>query len=153
MDAARKSAQRRLVLRYAPGLKRSVIGIIEHLLGSSFWQTAAHTRSLEARHGRAVGWCIQTRGLSGSFRVAYLASLFTSMLMVGLVVTVAMPGGFAAVSGLRRKVLLASSALLASVAVSLAVEIAFLGNVKFAAVLPVIGLSCLNCALQWYVRR
>lgn len=81
------------------------------------------------------------------------ASLFAAMLAVGIVATVAMPGGFVAASGPPRKVLIASSALLASVAVALAFAVAFQGNVKVTAVLPVIALSWLNRALQRYARK
>ena len=80
------------------------------------------------------------------------ASLFGAMLAVGIVTTLVMPSGFVAVSGPRRKVLLASSALLAAVTVALAIAVTFQGNVKVAAVLPVIALSWLNRALQRYAR-
>ena len=76
------------------------------------------------------------------------ASLFVAILLVGLVATVALPGGFVATVGPRRKVLLASGVLLTAVVVALVLAVAFRGNIKFAAVLPVIGLSWLNRALQ-----
>ena len=76
------------------------------------------------------------------------ASLFVAMLLVGLVATVALPGGFVATVGPRRKVLLASGVLLTAVLVALLLAIAYRGNVKFAAVLPVVALSWLNRALQ-----
>ena len=81
------------------------------------------------------------------------ASLFAAMLAVGIVSTAVNPRGFVAVSGPRRKVLLASSALLAAVAVALVIAVSFRGNVKVAAVLPVIALSWLNRALQRYARE
>ena len=79
------------------------------------------------------------------------ASLFTAMLLVGLVST-AVPGGFVAVIGPRRRVLVASGALFIAVVVALLLAITFRGNIKLAAVLPVIGLSWLNRALQRFAK-
>lgn len=69
------------------------------------------------------------------------ASLFFAMLCVGIFTTVASPAGFIGKHGQRGKVLRASVLLVAAVAVALLAAIYFRGNVKFAAVLPVIALS------------
>lgn len=76
------------------------------------------------------------------------ASLFASMLIVGLVSTWLSPAGFVAKLGPATEVRRASLVLLASVLVALAVAVYFRGNVKFAAVLPVIALSWLNRLLR-----
>lgn len=76
------------------------------------------------------------------------ASLFISMGIVGLVTTALSPTGFVAATGPRRAVILASLALLAGVLVALAAAAHFRGNVKYAAVIPVIALSWLNRLLR-----
>jgi hypothetical protein len=76
------------------------------------------------------------------------ASLFMSMLLVGLVSTVSSPAGFIAKQGPAPSVLRASLVLLAAVGCALAVAVYFRGNVKYAAVLPVIALSWLNRLLR-----
>jgi len=81
------------------------------------------------------------------------ASLFVSMAVVGLASTALSPAGFVAVAGQRRPVVLASLALLAGVCLALAAAIHFRGNVKFAAVVPVIALSWFNRFLQRAVPR
>lgn len=81
------------------------------------------------------------------------AGLFMSMAMVGLATTTLSPAGFVAVAGPRRPVVFASLALLAAVCLALFVAIHFRGNVKFAAVVPVIALSWLNRLLQRAVPR
>ena len=81
------------------------------------------------------------------------ASLFISMAVVGLASTALSPAGFVAAAGPRRPVVLASLALLAAVCLALLVAVHFRGNVKFAAVIPVIALSWLNRLLQRAVPR
>ena len=81
------------------------------------------------------------------------ASLFISMAAVGLASTALSPAGFVAAAGPRRPVVLASLALLAAVCLALVAAVHFRGNVKFAAVVPVIALSCLNRLLQRAVPR
>ena len=76
------------------------------------------------------------------------ASLFVSMLLVGLVSTFSSSAGFIAKRGPSPSVLRASLVLLAAVACALAVAIYFRGNVKYAAVIPVIALSWLNRLLR-----
>lgn len=76
------------------------------------------------------------------------SSLFLSMLAVGLVTTVVSPAGFVATHGQPRKVFWASLALLLGVAAALAVSVLWRGDIKFAAVLPVIALSWLNRFLR-----
>lgn len=76
------------------------------------------------------------------------ASLFFAMLCVGIVATVASPAGFIGKQGQQDKVLRASVMLAAAVAVALLAAIYFRGNVKFAAVLPVIALSWLGRMLR-----
>ena len=76
------------------------------------------------------------------------ASLFASMLIVGLASTWLSPAGFVAKLGPTIEVRRASLLLLASVLVALAVAVYFRGNVKLAAVLPVIALSWLNRLLR-----
>jgi hypothetical protein len=70
------------------------------------------------------------------------------MLCVGIFTTVASPAGFIGKHGQRDKVLRASVLLAAAVAVALLAAIYFRGNVKFAAVLPVIALSWLGRLLR-----
>ena len=81
------------------------------------------------------------------------ASLFVTMIIVGLATTALSPTGFVAAAGPRRAVMLASLALLAAVCLALFAAIHFRGNVKFAAVLPVIVLSWLNRLLRRAVPR
>ena len=76
------------------------------------------------------------------------ASLFVTMLLVGVVATVWSPAGFIAKLGARRVVVQRSALLLLAVGVALALAIHFRGNVKLAAVLPVIALSWLNRLLR-----
>ena len=76
------------------------------------------------------------------------ASLFISIGLVGLATTALSPAGFVAAAGPRRAVILASLALLVGVLVALAAAVHFRGNVKFAAVIPVIALSWLNRLLR-----
>ena len=80
------------------------------------------------------------------------ASLFATMFFVGLVATAYMPGGFIGASGSPQKIFYASMALLTAVAVALAVAVVYKGNVKLAAVFPVIALSWLNRALKRYAQ-
>lgn len=76
------------------------------------------------------------------------AGLFVAMLAVGLVTTAFSPTGFVAANGERRKVLWSSAALFAAVSVALVAAIQFRGDVRLAAVLPVIALSWLNRLLR-----
>ena len=76
------------------------------------------------------------------------ASLFSTMLLVGLVSTVSSPAGFIAKPGPKSSVVAMSLVLLAAVGLALAVAIYFRGNVKYAAVIPVIALSWLNRLLR-----
>jgi hypothetical protein len=81
------------------------------------------------------------------------ASLFMSMAAVGLATTTISPAGFVAAAGPRRPVVLASLVLLAAVAIAMLAAVHFRGNVKFAAVIPVIALSWLNRLLRRTVPR
>jgi hypothetical protein len=76
------------------------------------------------------------------------ASLFVFMLLVGLVSTLSSSAGFVAKHGPKPSVIRASLVLLAAVACALAVAVYFRGNVKYAAVIPVIALSWLNRLLR-----
>ena len=76
------------------------------------------------------------------------ASLFVSMLIVGLASTWLSPSGFVAKLGPTSEVRRASLLLLASVLAALVVAMYFRGDVKFAAVLPVIALSWFNRLLR-----
>jgi hypothetical protein len=76
------------------------------------------------------------------------AGLFVAMLVVGLVTTAFSPTGFVAATGERRRVLWSSAALFAAVSLALVAAIQFRGDVKLAAVLPVIALSWLNRLLR-----
>ena len=80
------------------------------------------------------------------------ASLFAVMLIVGIVSTLALPGGFVGAAGPKDRVLAGSAALLGAVAAALGIAVAFRGDARLAAVLPVIGLSWLNRGLQRFVR-
>lgn len=80
------------------------------------------------------------------------ASLFIAMLLVGLATTALSPAGFVAATGARRPVVLASLGLLFAVVLALLAAVHFRGNVKFAAVLPVIALSWLNRLLRRLVQ-
>ena len=76
------------------------------------------------------------------------ASLFGSILLVGLVSTFSSSAGFIAKPGPSPSVLRASLVLLVAVACALGVAVYFRGNVKYAAVIPVIALSWLNRLLR-----
>lgn len=76
------------------------------------------------------------------------ASLFVSMGLIGLATTALSPVGFVAAVGPRRSVVLASLVLLAGVCLALFASIHFRGDVKYAAVMPVIALSWLNRLLR-----
>jgi hypothetical protein len=76
------------------------------------------------------------------------ASLFLSIAFVGLATTALSPAGFVAAVGPRRAVVLASVWLLAAVCLALFAAIHFRGNVKLAAVVPVIALSWFNRLLR-----
>jgi hypothetical protein len=80
------------------------------------------------------------------------ASLFASMFIVGLASTMLSPSGFVAKPGPSAEVRRASLVLLTCVLVALAVAVYFRGNVKYAAVLPVIVLSWLNRLLRLRLR-
>ena len=76
------------------------------------------------------------------------ASLFLALFLVGLVSTVWSRSGFIAKNGPRSSVRHASLVLLAAVGCALVVAIYFRGDVKYAAVIPVIALSWLNRLLR-----
>jgi hypothetical protein len=76
------------------------------------------------------------------------ASLFLAMLLVGVLSTFASPSGFIAKIGPKPSVRRASLVLLAAVVCALVAAIYFRGNVKYAAVIPVIALSWLNRLLR-----
>jgi len=81
------------------------------------------------------------------------AGLFVCMLLVGAVATLASPAGFVAQAGDPRRVLRASWVLILCVTAALGCALAFRGDVKLAAVAPVITLSWVGRALRRYVRR
>lgn len=81
------------------------------------------------------------------------AALFISMGIVGPATTALSPAGFVAAEGPRRAVVLASLALLAGVLLALVAAVHFRGNVKLAAVIPVIALSWFNRLLRRTVPR
>ncbi|AKJ27131.1 hypothetical protein [Caldimonas brevitalea] len=81
------------------------------------------------------------------------ASLFVAILLVGLFTTLVSRAGFVAAEGERQRVLLASGAMLLAVIGALVVAVVYRGNIKLAAVFPVIGLSWLNRALRAVVSR
>lgn len=81
------------------------------------------------------------------------ASLFASMLAVGLVSMAVSPAGFIGKTGKRSVVLQRSALLLLAVGAALAIAVVYRGNVKYAAVLPVIALSWLNRLLRQAVPR
>jgi phosphotransferase system glucose/maltose/N-acetylglucosamine-specific IIC component len=70
-----------------------------------------------------------------------------------LVTTAFSPSDFVAATGPRRPVVVASLCLLLAVGVALIVAMYFRGNVKFAAVIPVIAMSWLNRLLRRVVQR
>jgi hypothetical protein len=76
------------------------------------------------------------------------ASLFLAMLLIGVFTTFFTPSGFIAKIGPAVAVKRSSLILIAAVACALAVAIYFRGNVKYAAVIPVIALSWLNRLLR-----
>lgn len=76
------------------------------------------------------------------------ASLFASMFLLGFASTWLSPSGFVAKHGPTVEVRRASLLLLASVVVALGVSVYFRGDVRYAAVLPVIALSWLNRLLR-----
>jgi hypothetical protein len=76
------------------------------------------------------------------------ASLFFAMLLVGVASTLFTPSGFIAKLGPKVSVQRSSLLLLAAVGFALVVAVYFRGNVKYAAVIPVIVLSWLNRLLR-----
>jgi hypothetical protein len=76
------------------------------------------------------------------------ASLFLSMLLIGVASTLFTSSGFIAKLGPPASVKQSSLVLLAAVACAIVFAIYFRGNVKYAAVAPVIALSWLNRLLR-----
>jgi hypothetical protein len=76
------------------------------------------------------------------------ASLFAAMLCVGVLSTAFSPAGFIGQRGPRSRVLRASLLLVAAVALALVPAILYRGEVRYAAVLPVIALSWLGRLLR-----
>jgi hypothetical protein len=76
------------------------------------------------------------------------ASLFTSILAVGFLSTALSPAGFIGKVGNKAIVLQRSLMLCLAVLVALAIAIFYQGNVKFAAVFPIIALSWFNRLLR-----
>jgi len=76
------------------------------------------------------------------------ASLFLAMLVVGLLTTLGSVSGFVGKLGPASSVRQASLILLAAVGCALVAAMYFRGNIKYAAVLPVIALSWLNRFLR-----
>lgn len=76
------------------------------------------------------------------------ASLFLAMLLVGVAATVFSASGFVGKPGPRVLVKRYSLLLLSAVVCALVVAICFRGNVKYAAVLPVIALSWFHRLLR-----
>ena len=74
--------------------------------------------------------------------------MFVAMLAVGLLTTAISPSGFIAATGQRSRVLWSSAALVAAVLLALVAALHFRGDVRLAAVLPVIALSWLNRLLR-----
>lgn len=81
------------------------------------------------------------------------ASLFACMAVVGVLTTAFSRAGFVAANGPRRRVVAASCGLLAAVGAALFAAIHFRGDVRLAAVFPVIALSWLNRLLRRAVVR
>jgi hypothetical protein len=78
------------------------------------------------------------------------ASMFLTMLAGGLVFTLWSPQGFVGKAGDVRVVRRASWLLMAGAAAALGASLAWRGDTRFAAVLPIIGLSWLNrLLLRW----
>jgi len=76
------------------------------------------------------------------------ASLFLAIFLVGLVSTLFTPSGFIGKLGPKLSVQRSSLLLLVAVGCALAVAVYFRGNVKYAAVIPIIALSWLNRLLR-----
>lgn len=112
------------------------------ILGANLWLVA----------GGLAAWTQQWWWLRGYQQLGE-ASLFLSIGVVGLVTTAFSSSGFVAADGPRRPVVWASICLLLAVGLALVAAVHFRGNVKFAAVVPVIALSWLNRLLRRVVRR
>lgn len=76
------------------------------------------------------------------------ASLLFTILLVGVLSTLFTPSGFIGKLGPRSSVQRSSLLLLVAVVCALAVAVYFQGNVKYAAVIPIIALSWLNRLLR-----
>ena len=111
------------------------------IIGANIWLLA----------GGAAAFLEQWWWLRG-YQVLGEAGLFAAMAVVG-VLTLPLPNGFVDAAGPRSTVLWCSVALLGCVGICLALAIHVLGDVKLAAVLPVIGLSWLNRLLRQVVVR
>lgn len=121
------------------------IGILLHrsapanrlILAANLWLFAGGVAALTQQ------WC----WFKGYERLGE-SGLFLFMLAVGIVTTAFTPAGFVAARGPRRRVTLASVALLLAVLAALLASVCFRGNAKLAAVIPVISLSWLNRLLK-----
>lgn len=107
------------------------------IIGANIWLIAGGMAALLEQW-----WFLRTYQQFGE------ASLFCAMLLVGVLSTALSPAGFIGKQGPRDKVLRASILLAAAVAVALLTAVLFRGNVKYAAVLPVIALSWLSRLLR-----
>jgi hypothetical protein len=137
----------RMLLAFKVGAALAVVelGVLYHrsapanrlIVGANLWLVAGGLAAVTQQWWWLKGY-------------AYLgeASLFISMFLVGLGTTVFSSAGFVGAQGQRRPVVLASLALLAAVLVALAAAVHFRGNVRFAAVVPVIALSWVQRALH-----
>ncbi len=107
------------------------------ILGANFWLIAGGVAAFAEQW-----WWLRIYQQFGE------ASLFFAMLLVGVASTLFTPSGFIAKLGPKVSVQRSSLLLLAAVGCALVVAVYFRGNVKYAAVIPVIALSWLNRLLR-----
>lgn len=107
------------------------------IVGANLWLLVAGTAALLEQ-----GWLLKLYQQAGE------AGLFVAMLAVGLATTMFSRTGFVGASGERRRLLWSSAALLLAVCLALAAALRFRGDIKLAAVLPVIALSWLGRLLR-----
>ena len=146
------STDERLVFAFKASAPVAIVEIVALL-----WRSAAVNRLILGANlwlvaGGLAAFLEQWWWLRGYQQLGE-ASLFISMAVVGVATTALSPAGFVAAAGPRRPVVFASLALLAAVCLAFFVAVHFRGNVKFAAVVPLIALSWLNRLLQRAVPR
>ena len=147
-----KPSDERMVLAFKVG---ATIAVLE--LAVLFWRRAPANRLIIGANAwllaGGMAALLEQWWVLEAYRRIGEAGLFVAMLAVGLLTMAFSSTGFVAASGERSRVLWSSVALLAAVSLALYAAVQFRGDVKLAAVLPVIALSWLNRLLRRVAER